>query len=505
MKSFFFPYFRRSFWAGLGWELGCFGMAFGCSLLLSRLLEAVTAGRLPEVVPLALATLGTLTLTLVPRYGLTLFRERTALVEAQRCREALYRRILDLTLPAADGGQLEVLLEKDLPQVAEYYQRALPAGMGSMVITLCAGGLLCLANWQVGLTLCLMDLTQLLPVIVYEGWAKRIYQRTRSDEEDYCAWMLEGHNGRRTLKAYGAENWYMARYREKCRAICRSGRQAEEVGAVERVLYAAIDTLLRYGSLLVVGAFLLSGALAVTQAPLFLVLSGHLFNAMEPMFDLRLASIACREAQARLAFWDPPIAGKPGGAVLTAKDVQKSFDGKSVLQGATITVNSGDRILLQGDNGSGKSTLLSILAGWTAPDVGRVLAEGRESWACLPQTEPELTLTGREILSAIPGLDHGALRNALDGFQIRQLLDRPLDRLSGGERKKLYLAAALSKRAPVLLLDEPGNHLDSASLEFLAARLREYDGTVLLCAHGALPAWGHTRTIRMEGGVCHEY
>lgn len=168
-------------------------------------------------------------------------------------------------------------------------------------------------------------------------------------------------------------------------------------------------------------------------------------------------------------------------------------------------MNYGDRIWLRGDNGSGKSTLLSILAGWMAPDAGQVLAEGRENWACLPQTEPELTLTGREVLSAIPGLDYGALQNALNGFQIRQLLDRPLDRLSGGEQKKLYLAAALSKKAPVLLLDEPGNHLDSASLEFLAARLREYEGTILLCAHGALPAWGHTRTIRMEGGVCHEY
>ena len=189
---------------------------------------------------------------------------------------------------------------------------------------------------------------------------------------------------------------------------------------------------------------------------------------------------------------------------MAIREVEKSFDGKPVLLGATLTVAPGDRIWLQGDNGSGKSTLLAILAGWEAPDAGQVLAGSREDWACLPQTEPNLTLTGREMLSAIPGLDREALRKSLSGFQIGDLLDQPLDRLSGGERKKLYLSAALSRKSRVLMLDEPGNHLDRASQDYLTRRLREYGGTILLCAHGALPDWGHTRTIRVEGGICHE-
>src|SRR5699024_1687740 len=100
----------------------------------------------------------------------------------------------------------------------------------------------------IGLIFFLLNLTQLLPIFLYEGWVRKIYNRTHSDEESYCSWMLEGYNGIRTIKAYGLEGWYMERYWMGNRAIVKSGKRAEQTGTLENIVFRAIDSLLNYGS-----------------------------------------------------------------------------------------------------------------------------------------------------------------------------------------------------------------------------------------------------------------
>ena len=83
-------------------------------------------------------------------------------------------------------------------------------------------------------------------------------------------------------------------------AIVASGKQAEETGTVENILFSAIDSLLCYGSYLIIGLFVLFGGLPMERTPLLLILGSYLFSSISPVFDLRLQQVEAREARNRL-------------------------------------------------------------------------------------------------------------------------------------------------------------------------------------------------------------
>ena len=145
------------------------------------------------------------------------------------------------------------------------------------------------------------------------------------------------------------------------------------------------------------------------------------------------------------------------------------------------------RLAVTGDNGSGKSTLLRVIAGRLAPASGKVLCHGRLAW--LDQhaggLEGELSAVQR-LQARNPSMPEGEVRTrlALLGIAgVRATMASGL--LSGGERMKVALAAELYAQMPpqLLLLDEPGNHLDLASLEALARMLAQYQGALLVVSH----------------------
>ena len=153
------------------------------------------------------------------------------------------------------------------------------------------------------------------------------------------------------------------------------------------------------------------------------------------------------------------------------------------LRDVSLEVDSGEILALVGPNGSGKSTLLACLAGALRPRRGLVLLNGLDlchtparqrarHLARLPQ-EPvcpeglsveELVRLGRHshrsFLSGLERPDLSAVREALRTMDLLELKDRPVLRLSGGERRRAWIALAIAQQAPLLLLDEPTASLD---------------------------------------------
>ncbi|MEQ1566885.1 MAG: ABC-F family ATP-binding cassette domain-containing protein [Myxococcota bacterium] len=200
-------------------------------------------------------------------------------------------------------------------------------------------------------------------------------------------------------------------------------------------------------------------------------------------------------------------------AVLLAEDVDKAFADRVVLRGATVSVDAGEHVGLVGANGSGKSTLLAILAGELDPDRGRFVRTGR-----VARLAQDPVLFGETVDDTVRDALrwHGDLHAAFDrathegdlaaaavaqgaldtrGWHLVHKVDAMLDRLqtpprsarlqnlSGGEKRRLALAAALLQDPDVLLLDEPTNHLDADAVEWLQAWLVGFRGAVLLVTH----------------------
>ena len=152
-----------------------------------------------------------------------------------------------------------------------------------------------------------------------------------------------------------------------------------------------------------------------------------------------------------------------------------------------LHLQRGDRIGVRGGNGSGKSTLLQVLAGTLEPLAGEVKrAAGAalldQDLSSLPAHASALQLLQR----ANPQASEATLRTqlALLGLDAERSL-RPLATLSGGERMKAALGAVLYAQTPpqLLLLDEPGNHLDLASLAALEQMLNQYRGSMVIVSH----------------------
>ena len=501
-KGNFSALFRGSLLLGLVTELTGYGCLLLCGYLLSGVLEAALAGQWDLTARRGLFTAGALVLSLLPEYLLPLLRSRRKLRDTQRFRARLDGYLLDRRLSAENAGEVNIRLERDAGTVAGFYQDTVPKALSAGCILLCSTALLVSSDWRIGLIFFFLTLTQLLPIPVYEKWARKIYDQTHADEDVYSNWMLEGIRGIRTLKAYAAEGWFLNR------AIAASGRQAEAAGTVENILFSAIDSLLCYGSYLIIGLFVLLGGLPMERTPLLLVLGGYLFSSISPVFDLRLQQVEAQEARSRLGMKPPAPPAAPSEMPLKAEYITKSYGEKTVLKDCTLRLAQGERVLLRGENGSGKSTLLRILAGLDAPDGGRLsrsvpmanIAFSLQEESSIHVSTQELT----QFLTSNGTVEQNALLVHFRGFSVEDLTQKSLSDLSPGERKKLYLAMALARKGNVLILDEPTNHLDRDSVAYLRTCLERDRRAMVVCSHDPALDLSWTRVYTIKDGICHE-
>ena len=194
--------------------------------------------------------------------------------------------------------------------------------------------------------------------------------------------------------------------------------------------------------------------------------------------------------------------------------VSKSYGVKALLDAVSLGVNESDRIGVVGLNGGGKTTLLEVLTGLEPPDEGRVSQTRDLRMAVVTQ---RTELVGDTVRAAV--LDpHGytsehewasdsRVRSIMDGLGITALgLDSPVATMSGGERRRVSLAAALIRDLDLLVLDEPTNHLDVEGVRWLAEHLLARRGALVVVTHDR---WFLdtvcTRTWEVVGGAVEQY
>ena len=180
-----------------------------------------------------------------------------------------------------------------------------------------------------------------------------------------------------------------------------------------------------------------------------------------------------------------------GKKIIELRDVSKAFDGRPIVSRFSYNLLRGDRIGIVGRNGAGKSTLLHLMAGELAPDSGTVEVGATVKIGHFSQEGRELDLNQR-VYDFIHDIAD-EVRTDEGTFSANQMMERflfpgdlqsvPIGRLSGGERRRLYLLSVLMEAPNVLLLDEPTNDLDVTTLSILEDYLLGFPGPILAVSH----------------------
>ena len=223
----------------------------------------------------------------------------------------------------------------------------------------------------------------------------------------------------------------------------------------------------------------------------------------------------------------PEPLSEPLAPLLEVRDLHVALGGEPVLRGVSLTVGRGEVVGLVGPNGAGKSTLLRVVTRLVEPAAGELRIEGRplrersrrELAQCvavvqqLPEAPPtmrvhELVLLGRHphlgLLARESARDLQVVEEAMLRAGCLELARRELGTLSGGERRRAFVARGLAQEAPLLLLDEPTANLDAgaqgAILELVAELAARGSGVLLVVHDLTLAAAYCDRIVLLAGG-----
>ena len=528
------------------------GLILAQTGLLARALAVAARG---DTAASLSGTLAVLLVVVVARaavsYGGEVAALRAAATVKSQLRRALTIRSLRLGpvwLGGQRAGEITTLSTKGLDGLDSYFARYLPQLVLAVLVPIAVLARVAVADWISAVIIAVtLPLIPLFAVLV--GW----HTKAQTRKQWRLLATLGGHfldvvEGLPTLKVFGrarVQEQVIAEVTEDYRAATMSTLRVAFLSALVLELSAAVATAL---VAVEVGLRLLYGHVGYETALLVLLLTPEAFvplRAVGAQFHASMEGVAAAgrvfeildtatpgEPQARPA----ATALRSASADLRTQyirldGVTAAYPGRHrpALDGVSLTIAPGDRIVLTGPSGAGKSTLLALLLRFIAPAAGTIelgddgaggdlaaidIRQWRTQIAWVPQQPYLFSGTAADNIALGQA---GASRNAI--YRAARLAgaadfieelpagyDTPLGerglRLSAGQRQRIALARAFLRDAPLLLLDEPAAHLDPAGARLIGTAIDTAlpDRTVILVSHGQGWAGGGGRVISLEQG-----
>lgn len=175
--------------------------------------------------------------------------------------------------------------------------------------------------------------------------------------------------------------------------------------------------------------------------------------------------------------------------ILSLDKITKAYGERKVFDEADFFLEDGEKVGIIGINGTGKSTLLKIMAGLEQPDSGKVIRANHIVISYLKQ-QPDFQENETILEYVLREADMGHEQNNLESQAKTMLMNleitdinQKIGELSGGQKKRVSLVAALLEPADILVLDEPTNHIDNAMSDWLENYLKKYKGALIMVTH----------------------
>jgi ATP-binding cassette, subfamily C, bacterial CydD len=480
-------------------------------------------------------------------YGGEALALRAAAATKSQLRRKLLRRIMDLGpqwLGRRSHGELVTLAGRGLDALDPYFARYLPQLVLSAIVPVAVLARIAGADLASAVTIAVT--LPLIPIFMaLIGW----HTQARTQRQWKLLTRLGGHfldvvEGLPTLKAFGrakAQAQTIRRVTEEHRHATMATLRITFLSSLVLELIATLSTAL---VAVEVGLRLLSGNLGYESALLVLLLAPEVYLPLRSVgSQFHAAAEGVAAAADVLDVLDEQLAGEPDPAsALPAHRVDLRsepirFDRVTVrypdrsdaaLEELCVSLHPGEHVAVVGPSGAGKSTMLALILGFTQATEGAVRIGGialrdldpggmaglRGQIAWVPQNAH---LFGGSIADNIrlgaPGADGQAVALAAERAGLAAMLadlpagvDSPVGerghRLSTGQRQRVAIARALLRDPALLLLDEPGAHLDAETAEEVIAGISGFGArrTLIVVTHD--PAWaaGADRVLRLEGG-----
>lgn len=214
-----------------------------------------------------------------------------------------------------------------------------------------------------------------------------------------------------------------------------------------------------------------------------LIRQGHV---REKMLDRKLAELEVREREYQHVALNVSPSKQSGKTPLEVQNLTFHYDNRPLLyEKLSFSLTRGEKFLIVGENGIGKSTLLKLIVGQLEPDDGSVIFSQNTTVAYYAQ-ELEILNERETILDNVKSYDYSdtEMRSMLANFLFfDDDVYKKISVLSPGEKARVALCKILTKRANLIILDEPTNHFDPETQKLIGENFRDYDGTVIMVSH----------------------
>ncbi|MGN0132852.1 MAG: heme ABC exporter ATP-binding protein CcmA [Lachnospiraceae bacterium] len=204
--------------------------------------------------------------------------------------------------------------------------------------------------------------------------------------------------------------------------------------------------------------------------------------------------------------------------MLEVSEVQKKYGKKCILENIAFQISPGEQVAIVGKNGCGKSTLMRILAGILKPDAGTIRYFGQDALkntgifrkycGYVPQENPLMEeLSVKDNLKLWGSWKDEHTRELLELFQLEEMLKIPVEKLSGGMKRRVSIVCAMINRPPVMLMDEPTTALDLYYKDSIRKWMKQYkdqNGIVLITTHDEQEIMECDRCFVMRNGNVRE-
>ena len=475
--------------------------------------------------------------------------EKTKAGSVQCCKLKLYQIFLanplQILFGAKHGSSIEKLND-DFDKVTQKGIKLYPELGSGILTTVIFFMFLCEQNGAVAFILLGLSLLQIIPPILIKRFLQVNYDNCREIEAKLTDFTISGLRGFAEIKLYDLKDWWLEKLKGYHKDYSRIGSTSIYANTAENTLKTFISTILQYGTYAILGLMLLNGYAEMDVCVETIALSGSFFAAVETVFSSIPQVAVTKTAQERLEGWfeacgfrnlnmiqgtdDISDCQVLNNLVLTETtdiklhDVSYAVEEKQILKNTSVTFSTSRICLVKGENGIGKSILFRLLLGMLTDYEGEIsigevsLKEIRKTdfhanIFYLPQEDALFSVTPRKLyeMAAKDRLSK-CLENAYRfGLSSKEIEETQIDELSGGERKKVYLAMALADEQIYLLLDEPTNALDEMGKRILSEFLEKRKGGALIITHDptldtAADEWYVIRNLKinvMKGGsVC---